>query len=312
MTASSSPSSTDPNVGAATYAMDAETQARKRAEIGLAPHRPTAPAAVHRPASATPSWVRWLAVMALLLLILVVVGMVGARSSALPTTLPATISDTLASAFATLPGAAAVQPAATQPTTVSVSSAVFTPWLVDQFTAPSPYVAEVDQAPQLQAAVVPAEGVYRMAVGAGQIGWSLFDTSALPGLRVQTEARVAEGSPNAAAGILARYTDPNNFYVFGVDERGQFFVALVADGQTSYVQEPFHLELIHPAGQANILVVEDTAAGLQFSVNNAYVRKISTPALARGQTGIAALNNGAEQATVDFDWIAIGQEEVQN
>jgi hypothetical protein len=311
MTASSSPSPSEPKAGAATYAMDAETQARKRAEIGLAPHRPTAPVTVHRPPSATPSWVRWLAVVALFLLILAVVGMVGARSGALPGSVPASLP-ALSSALFTASITASPQPPTAIPTSERVDSTVFSPWLTDEFTGPSSYVAEVDQAPQLQAAVVPAEGVYRMAVGAGQIGWSLFDTSALPGLRLQTEARLAEGSENAAAGVLARYRDPNNFYVFGVDDLGRFFIALVLDGQTSYVQEPVRLELIRPAGQANILVAEDTVDGLQFFVNQASVRKISAPELAAGQTGIAALNNGAQQATVDFEWIAIEQEEVQN
>ena len=226
--------------------MDAETQARKRAEIGLAPHRPTAPTTVQRPPSATPSWVRWLAVVGLSLLVIVVVIMVGARSAGLPM-------------------AAISQPTTPQPAIAHTVPAGFTPWLADDFTGPSPYVADFDQPPQLTAAVVPAEGVYRMTVGPGQVGWSLFDTSALPGLRLETEAGVPEGSPEAAAGIVARFADPDNFYLFAVDGQGQFFVALVRDGESSYVQAPVQLSFIRPAGQANVLAVEDSAAGLQFS-----------------------------------------------
>ena len=297
MTASSSPSSPEPGTGTATYAMDAETQARKRAEIGLAPHRPTAPTTVHRPPSATPSWVRWLAVVALSLVILVVVVLVGMRSAGLPM-------------------ATAGQPAAPQPAIAYTVPAGFTPWLVDDFSSPSPYVAEIAQPPQMTAAVVPAEGVYRMTVGSGQIGWSLFDTSALPGVRLETEARVAEGvaegAPGAAAGIVARFADPDNFYLFGVDGQGAFFVALVQDGESSFIRNPDPLTFIHPAGQSNILAVEDTAAGLTFSIDGVEVHDIPAPELTGGQTGLAALNDGAEPGTVDFAWVAIAQEEVQN
>lgn len=301
MTASSSPPSPEPGPASATYAMDAETQARKRAEIGLAPHRPTAPTTVQRPPSATPSWVRWLAVAAMSLLLLVVVAMVGARSS-------------------TLPWAAASQPVTPQPAFAHTPPAGFTPWLADDFTGPSPYVAEFAQPPELTASVVPAEGVYRMQVGPGQIGWSLFDTSTLTGYYLETEAQVAEGSPEAAAGIVARFADSDNFYLFAVDGQGQFFVALVRDGESSLVQTPVHLPFIHPAGQGNTLAVEDTAAGLEFSVyqvgaggrEKINVHDIPAPELTGGQTGIAALNDGAEPATIDFEWIAIDQEEAPN
>ncbi len=180
-------------------------------------------------------------------------------------------------------------------------------WLTDDFAAPSKYVAAQAVPGQVNAAVVTDIGVYRMQVEPYQMGWTLFDLADLTSYHLETSATVSAQSPGGAAGLIARFGGPGNFYLLTVDGAGTPSVQLWSDGQAVTLQA--EQAVVKPAGQANRLAVEDDGARIRFYVNQALVSEIVDPQLPPGRPGLAAAAPTDEAATVDFDWIAIYQPE---
>jgi hypothetical protein len=285
-----------------TYATNTDASARKRSEIGLAPERETAPDAVMRPpdeSSRTPHWllvvcVGLLGVAVLLLLLgrIVNPNATLAQLFGFPATIQtgqtitvntSNIKSTAAAYLAQLPG--------------------FRLWLTDDFAAPSKLAPAQAVPGQVNAAVLTDIGVYRMQVEPYQMGWTLFDLADLTSYHLETSATVSAETPGGAAGLIARFGGPGNFYLLTVDGAGTPSVQLWSDGQQVTLQaEP---AVVNQAGQANRLAVEDDGTRIRFYVNQALVSEIVDPQLPPGRPGIAAAAPGAEAATIDFDWIAI-------
>jgi len=180
-------------------------------------------------------------------------------------------------------------------------------WLTDDFAAPS-QIAPAQAVPgQVNAAVITDIGVYRMQVEPNQIGWTLFDLADITSYHLETSATVSAETSSGAAGLIARFGGPGNFYLLTVSGAGTPSVQLWRDGQQAILQSS--PAVVNPAGQANRLAVEDDGSRIRFYVNQALLSEIVDPQLAPGRPGIATVAPGADAATVDFDWIAIYQPE---
>ena len=292
-----------------TYVTNTDASARKRTAIGLDPERETAPDAVMRPPDddqRAPHWllVSCVALLGLAVLLLLLARMVNPNATLAelfgwPNTTTSdqnsetvtagnpNIGSTAAAYLAQLPG--------------------FRLWLTDDFAAPS-QIAPAQVIPgQVNAAVMTDVGVYRMQVEPNQMGWTLFDLADITSYHLETSATVNAAAPGGAAGLLARFASPGNFYMLTVDGAGAASVQLWRDGQSATLQAaPI---AANQAGQANRLAVEDDGSRLRFYVNQALVSEIVEPQLAAGRPGIATVAAGPDSATVDFDWLAIYQPE---
>jgi hypothetical protein len=285
-----------------TYATNTDASARKRAEIGLAPERETAPEAVMRPpdeSSRTPHWllvvcVGLLGVAVLLLLLGRIVNPTATLAELFGFPAPVVTGQTITVNTSTLKSTAAAYLA---------QLPGFRLWLIDDFAAPSKLAPAQDVPGQVNAAVLTDIGVYRMQVEPYQMGWTLFDLADLTSYHLETSATVSAQAPGGAAGLIARFGSPGNFYLLTVDGAGTPNVQLWSDGQQTTLQS--EQAVVNPAGQANRLAVEDDGTLIRFYVNQALVSEIVDPQLPPGRPGIAASAPGAAAATVDFDWIAI-------
>ncbi|MFN8466466.1 MAG: hypothetical protein U0X20_12995 [Caldilineaceae bacterium] len=289
-----------------TYATNTDASARKRAEIGLAPERETAPEAVMRPpdeSSRTPHW-----------LLVVCVGLLGVAVLLLLLGRIVNPNATLAELFG-FPASIQTGQTITVNTSSLKSTAAaylaqlpgFRLWLTDDFAAPSKFVPAQAVPGQVNAAVMTDIGVYRMQVEPYQMGWTLFDLADLTSYHLETSANVSAETPGGAAGLIARFGGPGNFYLLTVDGAGTPTVQLWSEGQAVTLQA--EQAVVKPAGQANRLAVEDDGARIRFYVNQALVSEIVDPQLPPGRPGLAAAAPSEEPATVDFDWIAIYQPE---
>lgn len=289
-----------------TYATNTDASARKRAEIGLAPERETAPDAVLRPPDESSRAPHWLLVWCVALLGLAVLFLLLGRIVN-PTA-------TLAELFG-LPSQVEAGQTVTVDTSNLRSTAAaylaqlpgFRLWLTDDFAAPS-QIAPAQAIPgQVNAAVLTDIGVYRMQVEPYQMGWTLFDLADLTSYHLETSATVSAQTPDGAAGLIARFGGAGNFYLLTVDGAGTPSVELWSDGQQATLQSAFQsgAVVVNQAGQANRLAVEDDGTRIRFYVNQALVSEIVDPQLPPGRPGIAAVASGPAAATVDFDWIAI-------
>jgi len=270
-----------------------DTRARKRQAIGLEAQRPTARPTVQRPPEARTtisSW--WLVVFLLLLIGSVGLILTGQFMQQGPTALP-----NLRGWFAPgdntgqLPEYALVTPG-------------YTLWMNDDFTDGSVYLQDHTAPGVMAATVLPAVGRYRMQAWPGHIGWTLYQTQDLPANRIETSATIDPAAPEGTVGVIGRFVDERNFYLFTVNGAGEFAGFVWIDGRRYVLQPPATSPLVFAAGTANTLSLEDDGDQLRFFVNQALMGR-TRPELPAKRVGIAVTAAGEKPATVDFDWVSI-------
>ena len=140
------------------------------------------------------------------------------------------------------------------------------------------------------------------------MGWTLFDLADLTSYHLETSATVSAQTPGGAAGLIARFGGPGNFYLLTVDGAGTPSVQLWSDGQPVTLQA--EQAVVNPAGQANRLAVEDDGIAYPVLCQSGTCQRDCRSAAAAGPAGhCCRCPRPHEAATVDFDWIAIYQPE---
>ena len=298
------------NAPRSTQTIDAERQAQARLDAGLGPPRETAPAAIVRPPDAGSHGAQWLLVTC-----------VGVLAFAVVLLLVASIfspNSTLAGLFGTrLSVQAAITPPAITLPALEVKPALpgylaslpgYRLWLSDDFAAPGPLTDAAGGEAGSQAGVVLVDrGVYRMQVTPQQLNWTLFDLAQTDSYRLETSATVDAAFPGGAAGVLARFNGPGNFYLFTIDGAGAANVQLWQEGTPYSI--PAASITANAAGQANRLAITDDGQQLRFYANQVQVAEVPAPQLPYGRPGLAVVAPGDEEAAVDFDWLSIYQAE---
>lgn len=272
-----------------------DVRARKRAAIGLEPQRPTAQPIVQRPPEARTTFSNWWLVAFLLLLVcsigLILAGQFMQQGVA-------------ASPFAAVNGWFSQSSAANDLPDYALTAPGYTLWMNDDFTGGSVYLQDHEVPGLMAATVLPDEGIYRMQVWPGHIGWTLFQSQDLTTNRIEAAATIDPATPDATAGLLGRFVDERNFYLFTVNGAGEIAGYVWIDGQRYLLQEPATSPLVFAAGKENRLSLEDDGDQLRFYVNQALMGRI-TPELPAKRVGIAVTETGAKPAAVDFDWVSI-------
>ena len=294
MTISNAPESGEQPTAGSTPTDD--VRARKREAIGLAPQLPTARSVVQRPPEARTTFSNWWLVFFLMLLIvsiaLIMLGQILERGGSIPSPLAALRNwTTLGAAGNTLPEYALTAPG-------------YTLWMNDDFTAGSVYLEDHQVDGVMSATLLPDAGIYRLQAWPDHIGWSLFQSQDLLENRLETSATIDPATPDSAVGLLGRFVDERNFYLFTVNGMGEIAAYVWIEGQRYVLQAPAASPLVHPAGEANKLSLEDSDGQLRFYVNQALMGRV-IPELPAKRAGIAATATGEKPATVDFDWLSI-------
>jgi hypothetical protein len=292
-----------------------DARARKRSAIGLEPDRETAPDTFLRPPDESSRGAQWLLVLCMLLLGLAVLMLLLSRTLTPDTTLgsllgrpesaaiPETVADAGQLAGDVAAGIAANLPdGSTWPAWLAQLPG-YEVWLTDDFVAPSRIAPQQSLPGRLDAAVVADIGVYRMQVSPNQMGWTLFDLEGTGAYHLETSATVSADTPGGSAGVIARFGGAGNFYLLTVDGDGAARVQLWRNGEAFDMQ--MRTVITNNAGQANRLAVEDDGQRIRFYINQILASEIVEPQLPPGRPGIAALAEGDQGATVDFDWIAL-------
>jgi hypothetical protein len=293
MAISNAPQSGDPPAAGKPAADD--VRARKREAIGLEPQRPTARPTVQRPPEARTTFSNWWLVVFLLLLVcsigLILTGQFMQQGVA-------------ASPFAALRGWFAPNSGASALPSYALTAPGYTLWMNDDFTDGSIYLQDHEVTGLMAATVLPDEGVYRMQVWPEHIGWTLFQSQDLASNRIETSAIIDPATPDGAAGLIGRFVDERNFYLFTVNGAGEFAGYLWIDGQRTVLQEPATSPFVFPAGVENRLSLEDDGNQMRWYVNQALMGRIR-PELPPKRIGIAVTGAGEKPAAVEFDWVSI-------
>lgn len=275
-----------------------EERARKRAEIGLSPNRPTARDDLHRPPVEAPPpdgsmrWLAWLLggiVLATLLLVL-------AKTSGAPTYWPSVRAQS--SAWLRGEGSGVF-------TTHDTSlTAPYRRLTALDFSAGAAGLAEEELPNQHQIYADPTQDAYHMRVWPGSLAWSVLGDVCPGPSRVETSAQVLATSPDGYAGLLGRFQNARNFYLFAVNGEGEYRVTLLVDGQWRTLQPWAASPVLSRAGVENVLVLTDDGQTLSFYSNESLLHTLDTLDLPAGDTGLAG-GAVSEIADITFDWLRL-------
>jgi len=283
-------------------AADNDVSARKRAEIGLAPTRSTAKTTLRRPpaendaASRGMGWLAWLlgaVILATLLLTL-------AKAAGAPTSWPfvraqmqAWLNGDASSAYVTYDESL---------------TAPYRRLIALDFSgtgaAGAVGLAEEELRGQYNLYADPQDGAYHMQVWPGNLAWSVLGKICLGPYRLETNATIGANSPDGYAGLMGRFQNARNFYLFAVNGEGAFRVSLLQDGEWRSIQPWTPSPAVHEAGKSNALALTDDGRTLVFYSNDTPLYTLDALDLPAGNVGLAA---GATTTPTDvrFDWLRL-------
>ena len=253
-----------------------QERARKRESIGLAPHRPTARMVVHSPPEAKRTVPLW----PLLLLAAAVIATAWITWRALP--FPAKPS--AGRAFLPIPDERLIAR--------------------DDFTQPYfPLPIRSDVASNLAY----VGDLYEIRIERpGGLAWATLSQPHLGAYRLEADLRLAAQQEYAwgYAGLVARFQNDENFYLFAVDNSGQYRIQLIEGGAWRTVQTWTPAPALS-AGRRKLLSVIDDGAELHFLINAAWVDTVHDPQLPAGDVGLVVGARSHGKAKGLFDWVAL-------
>ena len=149
--------------------------------------------------------------------------------------------------------------------------------------------------------------LYRIRVDrAGEMAWATLGQLNLGGYRFEVDLRLASQGDFAwgYGGLIARYRNRDNFYLFAVDNNGQYKVELAEGGAWRTVQ-PWTETAALSDGRRNVLAALDDGRRLRFAINSVVVYTVADPRLPVGDIGLVVGARSQGRAEGLFDWAAI-------
>lgn len=139
----------------------------------------------------------------------------------------------------------------------------------------------------------------------GQIWWTNVRRD-FNDVIISVEARQTSGPNNNAYGILCRYQDENNFYVFLISGDGFYAVGKYETGkdQITYLtenEEYVFSEVINQGVATNLLRVSCVGNELSLSVNGLPLITVTDTSFAGGDVGLGVSTLEPGTAVVQFD-----------
>lgn len=269
-----------------------DERARKRMEVGLSPRRPTAKSAVLRPPDVQtlplPPAVLALTLVGVVLATLLLVA--------------ANLNGMLPSWWPAWNGPAATN---SEPTLLEAPSQEYGLRLADDFSQTDSPLRQGTLEGEWKLELIPEESVYRIEVVPNHLAWSLVGVGALYDYRLQTSVLVDAQTPGGYAGLIARYEDDRNFYLFAVNGDGRYQIQQQVGDETVTIQPWTQAPFLNRAGSANVLTVQDNGDLLQFYGNGMLLAEITTAVEVVGYVGVAAGAVGEGAANVRFDWFQL-------
>ncbi len=150
------------------------------------------------------------------------------------------------------------------------------------------------------------DGVLRVSTSQpGQIWWTnpgrTFDD-----VVITTTARQVSGPDNNAYGVICRYQDENNFYIFLISGDGYYAIGKYQTGsdQIIYLTENGQYvfsDVINQGVATNLIRATCAGNQLSLSVNGIPLTTIEDPTFVRGDVGVGVSTLEPGEAVVHFD-----------
>lgn len=132
--------------------------------------------------------------------------------------------------------------------------------------------------------------------------WALVDGS-YRNVVIETSYSIPANSPGGAAGLIFRYQDEDNFYLFSVSNDGYYALELLEDNQWVTIIDWTQHEAINP--ENNRMRVELRGDEITLYVNDRRLEQTRDPTFTRGEVGLAVTSFDESGIIVRFDEITI-------
>lgn len=252
-----------------------DERARKRQAIGLSPVRPTAKAEVAQPPVEKRSGgLPWLAVL-LLVILLAAAAWLLLRS--LPTESSVSGADS--------PAPVLLRDDFVQPVLGLAPAVVTEGWSMG-------YVGDLYQIRIDQPGVLAWTTLGQIDLGAYRFESSLMLTGSS-----------GDNSAWGYAGLIARYQNDQNFYLFVVDGRGKYQVQAQEQGKWRTLQPWTDSPLLQTVGGENRLAIEDDGHHLRFYAGGELLYATDDLRLPVGDVGLLAGSRSQGTARALYDWV---------
>ncbi|MBZ0310538.1 MAG: protein kinase, partial [Anaerolineae bacterium] len=168
---------------------------------------------------------------------------------------------------------------------------------------------------------ITSEGFYQLSSRVdGKATTSIFDAAYIyENVTISMEAALTkDSSPASAYGIVFRYVDEDNYYVFAVDGLGRYSIWLRENGSWKELRNLNETwtthEAIQPIGEVNTLILDVIDNQFVGSVNGETVVHINDGTIALGNVGIymATPDNGSASLGVDMYQLLEGVNPVES
>lgn len=158
-----------------------------------------------------------------------------------------------------------------------------------------------------------ADGHYQILIEQpGNLTWSTLGILDASTYRVETSMTLMDfarqGEPFTHwgyGGLLARYGNPQNFYLFAVDGQGSYQVQRQKEEVWQLLHPWTQSNLLKQGGDANQLAVEDDGSQIRFYANGTLLFTITEPRLPGGDVGLMAGTRSQGRVAAHFDWVKI-------
>jgi len=154
-------------------------------------------------------------------------------------------------------------------------------------------------------------GKYSILIkGTGLMSWST------PGLSfgdfvLEVEATQVEGPDDNQYGVLYRYVDTDNFYLFTVSGDGYYAVAKYQDDEPEMLLEWTSSPIINLGQRTNNLAVVAAGSHFGFYINGEHVADVTDQSFPEGDIGVMAGSFDEPGVLIHFDNITVRAEQGQ-
>jgi len=143
----------------------------------------------------------------------------------------------------------------------------------------------------------------------GVLAWTTLGQIDLGAYRFDTTLVLTGSSGDSSAwgyaGLLVRYQNDQNFYLFVVDGRGKYQVQMQEQGNWRTLQPWTDSPLLQTVGGDNLLGIEDDGRSLRFYVGPDLLFTTDDLRLPVGDVGLLAGSRSQGTARALYDWVRL-------
>jgi hypothetical protein len=277
---------------------------RKRVELGLSPRRPTAKPVTHRPPDTrTVPLPPTLLILLLNGVVLVTLLLVLVTVESTPAWL-----QSVRNLFAQKPVIAFSGATSILTTTALQLPSSMTLHISENFSSDSVLFTTSEEPGQWR--MGPAQdgsSYYQIVAWPNRLAWSvlLLEMPQLQSYVVQSAIMVDPSTSEGYGGVIARFSDPENFVFFVINGKGEYQVQVREAGELSELKDWTPSPFLHPAGNTNMIALEDTGTEIHFIANQMLLFSAPSMRIPRGDVGLVGGAQADGISEVLFGWFQL-------